>query len=188
MRAEWEAPLRSEGCSGPRLPRLPRVAVPLDMGWREWARLSRAEAWPLDALFRPCFAPTPWAPGPSFPPPPAPNSPEEIKVDGGELVLDKGPECPEEVRCLERPEKVSTQSRHGPHMAGLTQSLWKTHSWDTGRDTVGSPSTGVADCRGQVTGQRLGAPLPLQRGSRCGPTCPGAASRRGFRAFGLCPA
>lgn len=35
------------------------------------------------------------------------HSPEEIKVDGGELVLDEGPERPEEVRCLETDQSES---------------------------------------------------------------------------------
>ena len=35
------------------------------------------------------------------------HSPEEIKVDGGELALDEGPECPEEVRRLKTSQRRS---------------------------------------------------------------------------------
>lgn len=39
-------------------------------------------------------------------PPPHPlGSPEEIEVDGGELVLDEGPERPEKVRRLEAEQR-----------------------------------------------------------------------------------
>lgn len=43
-------------------------------------------------------------------------SPEEIKVDGGELALDEGPECPEEVRCLDREQNESARQPLMPVM------------------------------------------------------------------------
>lgn len=63
----------------------------------------------LDILFGVSFTPTYWVQGSSFPPrtPPPPHSPEEIKVDGGELALDEGPECPEEVRRLKTHQRRS---------------------------------------------------------------------------------
>lgn len=87
--------------------------------------------------------PHPQLPSPHRPPRVIPCSPEEIEVDGGELVLDEGPERPEKVRSLQTEQRVARRpAKPGPdpvYGGGGAQSLRQTQNQDAGRDTVGSP-------------------------------------------------
>lgn len=59
--------------------------------------------------------PHPQLPSPHRPPRVIPCSPEEIEVDGGELVLDEGPERPEKVRSLQTEQRVARRpAKPGP--------------------------------------------------------------------------
>lgn len=120
------------------------VVSPLDTGRLEWGRASRAQG----GLCVSCVScPLPPHPRPRalpFLPPAAPicplHSPEEIKVDGGELVLDEGPECPDEVRRLDtdqRGQHGTPPATEPTHLEGRSHS-WRTQSRDTGRD-MGPP-------------------------------------------------
>lgn len=119
-------------------------------GWLEWEQVSRPEDGTLDALSGLFSAPTPSAQAFPFPPlsaaPTRPlHSPEEIKVDGGELVLDEGPECPEEVRRLETDQSQS--AGQSPTAVTDPTQLEESHSGRHGSRLLaetrwGLPSTG----------------------------------------------
>lgn len=56
----------------------------------------------------------------------SPYAPEEVKVDGGILVLYECPECPEEMGCLQTGQRgsailVTTLSKRDNHCGGLAE-------------------------------------------------------------------
>lgn len=113
------------------------VSRGVDSGCSIWAVLC-----PHTLSFLPCPSPRSRV---------IPCSPEEIEVDGGELVLDEGPERPEEVRCLQTEQRVA---RHPPKpvpdpvyardvvsLANTEPGCWRGHCGVSPTQVVRSPGS-----------------------------------------------